>query len=127
MCHTRKAIKFLFYISVWAPIASVGWYILGFAVIACYAFPRVQKKYKNWQFVKNQQNNAADYKSKYFYLSKSHNNSFIIVITYFFCLVIYLETEQLSQTSAEIRLARQKLQDEYNKSSDLARIKEEEV
>lgn len=38
-----------------------------------------------------------------------------------------LETDQLSQTSANLELARQKLQETYEKSSALAKIKEEEV
>lgn len=40
---------------------------------------------------------------------------------------MYLETDELSQTSANVKLARQKLQEAYDKSSASAQLKEEEV
>ncbi|KAH0953884.1 hypothetical protein HN011_001547 [Eciton burchellii] len=84
--------------TIWAPIASVGWYIVGLAVIAYFAFPHIEEKYKNWRLTRNQQNNAA--------LGK--------------------KTDQLSQMSASVELARQKMQEAYEKSRVLAQLKEEE-
>lgn len=43
------------------------------------------------------------------------------------CFILYLETDELPQLSANVELARQKMQEVYNKSSALAQIKEEEV
>lgn len=50
-------------ISVWAPIASVGWYIVGLGIIALYMFPHIQEKYKNWK-ARNQRDGAAFGKSE---------------------------------------------------------------
>lgn len=83
---------------IWSQIASVGWYIVGFSVIAYYIFPYIQEKYKNWKLVQDKQSDAAHCK----------------------------KTDQLSRISANVQLARQKLQETYNQSSTLAKIKEEE-
>jgi len=40
---------------------------------------------------------------------------------------MFLETDQLSQTSNDVKLARQKMQEAYDKSCVLAKLKEEEV
>lgn len=40
---------------------------------------------------------------------------------------ICLETDELPQLSANVELARQKMQEAYNKSCILAQVKEEEV
>lgn len=50
--------------SVWTPIASVGWYIVGLAIIAYYAFPHIEEKYKNWKLTGKQQDDVALGKSK---------------------------------------------------------------
>jgi len=42
-------------------------------------------------------------------------------------LIVCLETDELPQLSANVELARQKMQEAYNKSCTLAQIKEEEV
>lgn len=83
---------------IWVPIASVGWYIVGLGIIALYTFPHVQEKYKSWKVARNQRDGAA--------LSK--------------------KTDQLPQLSANVELARQKMQEVYDKNRALAQIKEEE-
>lgn len=50
-------------IPVWAPIASVGWYIVGLGIIALYMFPHIQEKYKNWK-ARNQRDGVAFGKSE---------------------------------------------------------------
>jgi len=42
-------------------------------------------------------------------------------------VIVFLETDQLSQMSASVELARQKMQEAYDKSRVLAQLKEEEV
>jgi len=42
-------------------------------------------------------------------------------------VIVFLETDQLSQMSASVELARQKMQEAYDKSRILAQLKEEEV
>ncbi|KYM75884.1 Selenoprotein S [Atta colombica] len=74
--------------TIWAPIASVGWYIIGLGIIAFYTFPHIQEKFKSWKVARNQRDAA------------------------------------LGKTNVE--LARQKMQEAYNKSCTLAQIKEEE-
>ncbi|EZA60021.1 uncharacterized protein LOC105274834 [Ooceraea biroi] len=84
--------------TIWAPIASVGWYIVGLAVIAYFAFPHIEEKYKSWKLTRKRQDNAA--------FSK--------------------KIDQLPQMSANVESARQKMQEVYNKSCALAQVKEEE-
>ncbi|KAL6257572.1 hypothetical protein P5V15_011147 [Pogonomyrmex californicus] len=83
--------------SIWAPIASVGWYIVGLGIIAIYTFPHIQERYKKWKLAKNQRDAALGKK-----------------------------TDELPQLSANVELARQKLQEAYDKSRVLAQAKEEE-
>ncbi|XP_011259529.1 selenoprotein S isoform X2 [Camponotus floridanus] len=82
--------------TIWTPIASMGWYIVGLVIVLYYTFPLIQKKYKNWKLARNQQDDAA------------------------------IETDELPQLSANVELARQKMQEAYNKSCILAQVKEEE-
>lgn len=84
--------------TIWAPIASMGWYIVGLVIVLYYTFPLIQKKYKSWKLARNQQDDAAFGK----------------------------KTDELPQLSANVELARQKMQEAYNKSSVLTQIKEEE-
>ncbi|XP_020282791.1 uncharacterized protein LOC109854286 [Pseudomyrmex gracilis] len=81
---------------IWTPVASVGWYLVGFAIIAIYAFPHIQERYKKW-LAKNQTNDAFTKK-----------------------------IDDLPQMSANVELARQKMQEAYAKSAALAKIKQEE-
>ncbi|XP_012531726.1 uncharacterized protein LOC105834059 [Monomorium pharaonis] len=83
--------------TIWAPIASVGWYLVGLGIIALYMFPHIQEKYKNWK-TRNQRDDIA--------LGK--------------------KTDKLPQLSANVEMARQKMQEVYNKNCALAQIKEEE-
>ncbi|XP_032667766.1 uncharacterized protein LOC116842527 isoform X2 [Odontomachus brunneus] len=83
---------------IWSHIASVGWYIVGLLAITYYVFPHIQEKYRNWKSVQNQQSDAAHSK----------------------------KTDQLSRTSANVELARQKLQETYDQNCILAKLKEEE-
>lgn len=83
--------------TIWAPIASVGWYIVGLAIILCYTFPHIQERYKSWRLARNQDSAAFGKK-----------------------------TVELPQLSANVELSRQKMQEAYNKSCILAQIKEEE-
>jgi len=82
--------------TIWAPIASVGWYLVGLGIIALYTFPHIQEKYKSWKG-KNQRDGALGKK-----------------------------TDELPQLSANVEMARQKLQEAYDKSRVIAQIKEEE-
>ncbi|XP_011706946.1 PREDICTED: uncharacterized protein LOC105462111 [Wasmannia auropunctata] len=84
--------------TIWAPIASVGWYIVGLGIIALYTFPHIQEKYKSWKVGRNQRDAALGKK-----------------------------TDEMPQMSANVELARQKMQEAYNKSSAVAQVKEEEV
>ncbi|XP_012228598.1 selenoprotein S-like [Linepithema humile] len=84
--------------TIWTPIASVGWYLVAVAVIAYYAFPHIEEKYKSWKLARSQQNGTA----------------------------INKKTDQIPQLSANVELARQKMQEVYNKNSVLAQVKEEE-
>ncbi|CAL1682334.1 unnamed protein product [Lasius platythorax] len=84
---------------IWAPIASVGWYIVGLMIILCYSFPHIQEKYKSWRLARNQQDGAAFGK----------------------------KTDELPQLSANVELTRQKMQEAYNKNCVLAQVKEEEA
>ncbi|KAL6433213.1 hypothetical protein ACFW04_006435 [Cataglyphis niger] len=83
--------------TIWAVIASVGWYIVGLLFILYHTYPYIQEKYKNWRFVRNQYNAAFGKK-----------------------------TDELPQLSANVELTRQKMQEAYNKSCALAQMKEEE-
>ncbi|KYN44760.1 Selenoprotein S, partial [Trachymyrmex septentrionalis] len=83
--------------TIWAPIASVGWYLVGLWIIAFYTFPHIQEKFKSWKVARNQQDVALGKK-----------------------------TDELPQLSANVELARQKMQEAYDKSRTLAQIKEEE-
>jgi len=84
--------------TIWAPIASVGWYIVGLAIIAFYTFPHIQERYKSWKVARNQRDGAAFGK----------------------------KTDELPQLSANMELARQKMQEAYEKSRAVAQVKEEE-
>ncbi|KAL0123828.1 hypothetical protein PUN28_005986 [Cardiocondyla obscurior] len=84
--------------TIWAQIASVGWYIVGLGIIALYTFPHIQEKYKSWRISRNQEDVALGKK-----------------------------TDELPQLSQNVELARQKMQDAYDKSRELAQIREEEV
>ncbi|KYQ57260.1 Selenoprotein S [Trachymyrmex zeteki] len=83
--------------TIWAPIASVGWYIVGLGIIALYTFPHIQEKFKSWKVARNQRDAALGKK-----------------------------TDELPQLSSNVELARQKMQETYDKSRALAQIKEEE-
>ncbi|EFN86212.1 selenoprotein S A [Harpegnathos saltator] len=83
---------------IWSQIASVGWYIVGVLAITYYMFPHIQEKYENWKLIKNKQNDAAHCK----------------------------KTDQMPQVSANVELARQKLQETYNQHCVTAKLKEEE-
>ncbi|KAL0123827.1 hypothetical protein PUN28_005986 [Cardiocondyla obscurior] len=83
--------------TIWAQIASVGWYIVGLGIIALYTFPHIQEKYKSWRISRNQEDVALGKK-----------------------------TDELPQLSQNVELARQKMQDAYDKSRELAQIREEE-
>ncbi|XP_011164095.1 uncharacterized protein LOC105198931 [Solenopsis invicta] len=82
---------------IWVPIASVGWYIVGLGIIALYTYPYIQEKFKSWNIAKNQRDVALGKK-----------------------------TDELPQLSANVEMARQKMQEAYEKSLALAQIKEEE-
>lgn len=95
-------------------------------------FPYIKKTYKNWK----SQNDAARCKSEFtFFLTSLLNTERIIylynmntdIVCVCFALVVCLETDHLSKYSANTELARQKLQESYNQSSILAKLKEEEV
>mgnify|MGYP006961474246 CR=1 FL=1 len=50
------------------------------------------------------------------------------IICFTFCInFVCLETDKLPQLSANVEMARQKMQEVYNKNCALAQIKEEEV
>lgn len=83
--------------TIWAPIASVGWYLVGLGIVTFYIFSHIQEKYKSWKVARDQRDVALGKK-----------------------------TDELPQLSANVELARQKLQDTYNESRALAKIKEEE-
>lgn len=83
--------------TIWAPIASVGWYVVGLAIILCYTFPHIQERYKSWRLARNPDGAAFGKK-----------------------------TDDLPQLSANVELSRQKMQEAYNKNCILAQIKEEE-
>ncbi|XP_014487334.1 PREDICTED: selenoprotein S A-like [Dinoponera quadriceps] len=82
---------------IWSPIASVGWYIVGLLAITYYVYPHIQRKYKNWKLVRNQQDDTVHCK----------------------------KTDQLSRTSADVELVRQKLQETYNLICAVAKLEEE--
>ncbi|XP_077266294.1 uncharacterized protein LOC143899697 [Temnothorax americanus] len=83
--------------TIWAPIASVGWYLVGLGIIAFYTFPHIQEKYKSWKVARSRRDAALGKK-----------------------------TDELPQLSANVELARQKMQEAYDKSRALAQVKEEE-
>ncbi|KYN03255.1 PREDICTED: uncharacterized protein LOC108773588 [Cyphomyrmex costatus] len=83
--------------TIWAPIASVGWYLIGLGIIALYTFPHIQEKFKSWKVARNQRD-----------------------------AVLGKKTDELPQLSANVELARQKMQEAYDKTRVLALIKEEE-
>ncbi|XP_011867497.1 PREDICTED: uncharacterized protein LOC105561793 [Vollenhovia emeryi] len=83
--------------TIWAPIASLGWYIVGLGVIVVYTFPHIQERYKSWKVARNQRDAALGKK-----------------------------TDEMPQLSANVELARQKMQEAYDKSRAVARVREEE-
>ncbi|KAM0733719.1 Selenoprotein S [Formica fusca] len=84
--------------TVWALIASVGWYIVGLLFILYHTYPYIQEKYKSWRFARNQHDSVAFDK----------------------------KTDELPQLSANVELTRQKMQEAYNKNCALAQVKKEE-
>lgn len=114
----------------------MGWYLVGLGIVAFYIFSHIQEKYKSWKVARDQRDVALGKSESTIYLKTPiftrwatndlqcylHNDSFHLCIS-----IVCLETDELPQLSANVELARQKLQDAYNESRALAQIKEEEV
>lgn len=83
----------------WAYIASVGWYIVALIGVIWYTYPYIQDKYTNWKIKKDE----AEYAAKY------HKNS-----------------DLLQQRLSAVEASRQKMQEQYLKSTLIAKEKEEE-
>ncbi|XP_066603919.1 uncharacterized protein [Prorops nasuta] len=81
----------------WSIIVSMGWYLIGLAVLLYYAFPYIQKHYILWKQKKDEEEYAAKY----------HKN---------------LMQERLSGVEA----ARQRMQKFYTEMAAEAQLKEEE-
>ncbi|XP_058793123.1 uncharacterized protein LOC131665314 [Phymastichus coffea] len=84
---------------VWLFISSVGWYFVGISVVLIYAWPSIQKLYRNWKKTKDEQ----EYDMKY------HKN-------------VDLSSKLLIAT----QLAREKQQEKYLRERELALEKEKE-
>ncbi|XP_053971490.1 uncharacterized protein LOC128872636 [Hylaeus volcanicus] len=46
---------------LWSYVASVGWYLIGIAIVIWYASPNIWEKYSNWKLRKDEQEYAAKY------------------------------------------------------------------
>ncbi|XP_034946009.1 uncharacterized protein [Chelonus insularis] len=85
--------------TIWALIASVGWYLLAIAIALFCASPYLGEKYQSWK----QKKDEEEYKIKY------HKNP-----------------DLFEERSRAIEAARQKLQEKYNEEARKAQEKEEE-
>ncbi|XP_035737595.1 uncharacterized protein LOC118448442 [Vespa mandarinia] len=83
----------------WTYVASVGWYIVALIGIIWYTYPYIQDKYTKWKIKRDE----AEYAAKY------HKNS-----------------DLLQQRLLAVESSRQKMQEQYIKSTLIAKEKEEE-
>ncbi|XP_043491793.1 uncharacterized protein LOC122517463 [Polistes fuscatus] len=83
----------------WVYVASVGWYIVALLGVIWYSYPYIQDKYTRWKVKKDEEEYAAKY----------HKNP-----------------DLLQQRLLEMEASRQRMQEEYTKSTLATKEKEEE-
>ncbi|XP_014608725.1 PREDICTED: uncharacterized protein LOC106789211 [Polistes canadensis] len=83
----------------WVYVASVGWYIVALLGVIWYFYPYIQDKYTRWKVKKDEEEYAAKY----------HKNP-----------------DLLQQRLLEMEASRQRMQEEYIKSTLAVKEKEEE-